>query len=249
MSKAADDVFADGYFDFNSWSAPEVSDPDTLADMLSEMELEGRVIESISFIGADRFCAREWIEERAYDEQEGIFEKDRVLLSRFENIGSYIKYMRWALIEEPMVIKFTDGDRLELDFSSASRLRISMNSLPESLKGGIEPANVDASVLFSDCIGRSVISVSVSESGICPLNFDEEQDSYITALDINLDNGQKLELSAFMQSGHVRQMDENGDICLISFGDLRPGLYLEQIGDGAVEFDDDDEDYEDFVDE
>ena len=231
MYNAACEVFADGYFDFRSWSAPVISEPDRLWDLISDLELEGRVIESISVIGADRFCAREWIEERAYDEQEGIFERDRVQLSKFENIGSYIKYMRWALIEEPIVIKFTDGDRLEIDFSSASRLRISMNSLPEGLMGGIEPANVDGSILFSDCIGSSINAVSVVESGNQPVNFLDKQSSYINALDIYMDNGLKLELSAFMESGHVREMDENGDVCLISFGDLKPGLYCNDTED------------------
>ena len=65
-------------------------------------------------------------------------------------------FIRYIEIDEPIIFFFDNGDRLEVDFSEASSLKIGKNSLPENIEFSVNHPNADMNIIFSNCLQKEI---------------------------------------------------------------------------------------------
>ncbi len=148
-------------FDNNEWSAPYMVDKAEIESVVKNLKLEGRVIKDIRFVSHAYNLVRHWIEDCAYNRMENLPEEERQEKSEYHNIPIDLSFLRYAQLDEPLLIKFEDNDRLEIDTPQAPEFRISMNCIPWNIEPGCNASNADASVIFDSCIGKKIERVEV----------------------------------------------------------------------------------------
>jgi hypothetical protein len=198
------DIFENDIFDWYSWSADILQSPEEARNRFNSLNLRGKIISDITSVGY------------AYN-----LEEYRLA----ENCH------RFAEIDHPMVISFDDGDRLEIEFSEGSSVRISKNCLPKGIKPSIIFKNFDAARLFSPCLGQELVDIEVTTTDTYPeftgsfgMTLDEEKSDYIETVILLLSHGLKLKFEAFYDYGWVTATDEMGAPLKINFKDLKQAL-------------------------
>ncbi len=154
--------FKDNTFSSREWSAPYIADPDEIKMRIASFKLEGRTINSMRFIGLCYRHRRDLIEECAYAALKQMDADDWLRLSEYENIPPALPFDRSAEIDEPLLIRFGDGDVFEIETPEDPEFRFSMNCIPWDIRAGINHPNLDANIIFSPCLGKKIIAVEVN---------------------------------------------------------------------------------------
>ena len=221
--------FSNNTFSFWEWSAPVLQTPDELIATLRDFKIKGRIIEDIRMIGYGYNWLKDRIEDAIYLSllKSKSEEQARDILDKNEYPDD-IKIYKWAEIDEPVLIKFEDGDILGISFDEGSSARISLNTLPWDILNGTNYPNFHANRLFKEIIGRRIDDIETTSALRVPdftgshgLHLDEDkQTSYITKIAFKLngkkigDNWYSLDFEPFYDFGHVSLINTiNGCCC------------------------------------
>ncbi|MBR6309718.1 MAG: hypothetical protein IKR52_00765 [Paludibacteraceae bacterium] len=183
-------------FYFPDWDVELIQEPNRLREVLRSLSLEGRKIKGLAVCsGCFNFC-------NMYDLLEGnidLLEESREWIERNRLLNREVE------IDAPVIIYFEDGDRLEIDYSESSTLKIGMNSQPKDF-GDVE----DVNIVFSVCLGKTIIGTEVEESdelihftGSYGIEKPKNQDTYISAFKIFLSDSLALKFTSWYDYGHV----------------------------------------------
>ena len=209
---SGNNIFENNVFSWDAWSADILQTPRELREAMNSLNLPGNIISSIKAVG--------------YAYTLGQYEPADKDTWSSEDKAAFVS--RHAEIDEPLIISFSNGDRLEIDFSYGSTVRISKNCLPLNIKHCVNSNNFDAAKLFSSCLGEMIMGFEIMTTDRCPLfsgpdreTLEEERDDYIESMYILLSNAKKLKFEAHYDYGWVTAMDEANVPLKISFADLK----------------------------
>lgn len=225
--------FKDYKFSAQEWSAPTMVDPEKIKARLESLKLEGRIIKQMGLIGLSYFHVRDWIENHAYDVLDQLDEEERQKQSNYNNIPPDILFGRNAEIDEPLLIEFEDGDILEIETPQQPEFRFSMNCIPWWIDAGTNLPNLDANILFSPCIGRTIKAIDVNtyitdKDPIWNDYFDDEhsQRELVSDIVLRLDDGNGISIGAVMLDYcEIALIDGNKELIMIPFQELKPALF------------------------
>lgn len=217
--------------EFNNceWSAPIIVAPNEMKKRIDSMSLIGRKIFDIRIFGHCFNLTRDWIEEVAYTHYEDLIEEERQAKSDYDNIYDELPYKRWVKIDTPILIRFEDGEHLEVDIPQVPELRISMNCIPFWIND--DGSNVISKKFFAPNIGGTIIDVQLNtyltdKDPMLHTPFDEygTKQELFKDLTIILDNNTRLIISGCVDYTHVQCCDENDEEILITFKELKEAL-------------------------
>ena len=218
-------------YNFSSWDVPIIQKPEELMTKLKELEVKGRKIKAIKCIGLCYNLSEDNIEDVAYEyyKENGSEDFERKL--DYKNIPLDTPYIRYVEIDEPIIIYLDNGDRLEIDYSEASSLKIGKNTLPKDLQFGINPPNADVNIIFSNCLEKSIIGYKIETSdelyddftGSHGISMPVNQKSYISNFKIYLEDNLYIEFSSFYDYGEV-EIYEGSNNSTIIWKDLKKGI-------------------------
>ena len=234
------DKFKNDVFSSREWSAPTMVNPVEIQGKLDSFHLVGRRIKDIRFIGLCYNLRREWIEENAYNDISGS-EEEKQRLSDYDQIPNDLMFLRFAEIDEPLLIKFEDetdsrsifydGDIFEIDTPQQPEFRMSMNSIPWWIEAGTNLPNMEAKVLFSPCIGKTISGVEVNTylTKRDPMAFEDFSDGsereLVSNIILRLEDGTGIVIEGWIDYCHVSCVNSANEGLLISFDELKKGLF------------------------
>lgn len=222
-------------YDFNEWNVKLIQEPNELMETLKSFNLKGKTIKNIRLVGMCYNLSEDEATDIAYkyylDKQ---IEVDEILCSTYDSIPDEVEFNRYAQIDEPIIIEFDDGDRLEIDYSEASSLKIGLNSLPKNIQCGCNIANVDGNILFSECIEEQIIGYEV----LMQVEFDltytftgshgipnpTNQESYISGFKILLTNCLEIHFNSWYDYGEVIVVIRPNDYSKTTWKELKYGI-------------------------
>ena len=232
--------FKDDVFDSREWSAPYMVDANEIKKRINSFNLVGRRIKDVRFIGLCYNLRREWIEEKAYNDASGS-EEEKQRLSDYDQIPDNLKFLRFAEIDEPFLIKFEDetdsrsifydGDIFEIDTPQQPEFRMSMNSIPWWIDAGTNLPNMEAKVLFSPCVGKTISGVEVNTylTKRDPMAFEDFSDGsereLVSSIILRLEDGTGILIEGWLDYCHVSCVNSANEDLPISFDELKKGLF------------------------
>ena len=231
-----DNRFSNHVFDASHWSAPAYVSPDKMRTALHSFGLEGRTIRHLRLIGLSYMHRRDFIEDACYNrlEQSGqkLSEEELQRLSAFENIGDDFDFLRYAEIDEPLMIEFEDGDVFQICTPQEPEFRFSMNCIPWDIRAGTNLPNMNADILFSPCVGKQISKVEVRTyvTDRDPMGsdfFDDAQSKreLVRCVILRFPDGTGLAIEGFIDFCHVQLINPDDGIEFIKFADLKSALF------------------------
>ncbi len=224
--------FKDFTFFANEWSAPRMVSPTEIRTLLDSFSLCGRKISRMRLIGHSYFHTRDWVEDAAYRQLDGLPEEERQRRSNYLSIDPEMQFLRFAKIDEPLLIEFEDGDVFEIEALQEPEFCMSMNCIPWWINAGTNQPNTDAEMLFSPCIDRTIktIEVNTYKTSTDPMfgtPFDEAPyvRELVSDITLRLENGMGLRIGAQADYCVVECVDDRNEIDEISFSELRQALF------------------------
>lgn len=224
-------------FDFNKWNVPLIQEPNELMQKLRELNIIGRKIVKIKCVGLCYNFTEDSIEDSAYSYYEERNAKNLQEISDYDNIPNETVFHRYVEIDEPIIFYLDNGDRLEIDYSFGSTIKIGKNSLPENIECGINLPNADMNVVFSNCLGKEIKGFEVCMSNTLINDFtstweepemedieSKEQNSYISSFKIHLNDYIYLEFYSFYDYGEVVVKERRDEDTRISWEGLKKGI-------------------------
>ncbi len=227
------DLFENNIFDSREWSAPTMVSPNEIEKRIRRMNLVGRQIESIRVMGLSFWHTEDWIEDSAYNSlPEEMTEDEKQLKSDYANISDDLILARFAHIDEPFLIKFTDGDVFEIDTPQTPEYRFSMNCIPWDIKTNTRTNNLDATILFAPFLNRKIVEVEITKEQVDkdPMfhhEFDESGTTreIVTRIVLWLDNDIGVCISGWIDYCDVACINRDDEALPITFGELKTGLH------------------------
>lgn len=231
IKTSGDNRFPENKFDFWTWSAPVLQTPEEVVAKFRELKLIGRTIRDICVIGYNYIFNG----DPYYDIFKAIQQGDEKALAALE-------FPCLIRIDEPLLIRFEDGDVLGIDFSEGSSVRMDLNTLPWVIgsKGGIK--NFIAGRMFKEVLGRKIIDASITASlneptftGSHGLSL-EEQDSFVRSFalicaaeerDMKSPTWVDISFRSWVDYGHV-SLEDGGSLMHL------PGTYLREVMEGYL---------------
>ena len=224
--------FKDNSFSSKEWAAPYMVAPKEIKDRLASFQLEGRKIKELKFVGHCYSHIRDFIEDAAYRYLKGYEEEERQRRSEYDNIDPGTPYYRWAELDEPFLIAFEDNDIFEIDTPQEPEFRFSMNSIPWHIEEGVNLRNVDANVLFSTCIGKTIKAVEVNtyhtdKDPMFSTYFDEDHTELelVSSIALRFYDDTCLKIGPHIDFCDVDACDSEDQTEVFTFGELKPGLF------------------------
>lgn len=225
--------FINNTFDSHEWSAPIMVSTNEIEERIRPMNLIGRQIESVRVMGLSFWHTEDCIEDCAYNSlPEELSEEKKQFQSDYANISDDLMLARAALIDEPFLIKFADGDSFEIDTPQTPEYRFSLNCIPRNIKTNNRINNLDAVVLFSPVLNRKIVEVEIAKECVnrdqlCQSKFDEEGSTreIVDRIVLWLDNGIGLCISGWLDYCYVTCIDRENEALPISFGELKSALH------------------------
>lgn len=205
-------------FDFFNWQVPLIQDADVLEYFLASLNLRGRVIKSIRAIGCCYNFGYWEIEEKVED---------------INNIPENFEFKTYIQIDEPLVIEFVDGDKLEIDFSEASSLKMGLNTLHPDTTYGTNFNNLDVNCLFEKCLNQAVTDYRVIRNDQLITEYTgassipEPKCNFIEKLEIMLGGILKLTFNSFYDYGEVTLSDKDGNVLTVQWKTIKDSLKYE----------------------
>jgi len=124
---------------------------------------------------------------------------------------SHLCFPRYAVVDEPIIIEFENGERLEVLFNQFSQVRLSVNTLPINIEPENNCKTFDANVLFSSLIGKRFkhfhTNMTNDNKNLDATTELEEQGSYINSVTLVFDDGSGLKFSGYCGFGEVINVD------------------------------------------
>lgn len=226
-------VYKDNVFDWQEWSTQRMVSPEEIEDRIESMNLVGRTIEDVRLVGYSYWHSKDWIEETAYGLlSEDMDEAERQEKSEYNNISEDLTYERYVVIDDPFLIKFTDGNVFEIELLQVPEYKFSMNCIPWNISPGkCSSNNVDASIVFSPALGKEIVEVEVAKDYVDadPMTcekFDEAgtKREIVTHIVLWLENGVGICVGGFVDYCEVLCINRKGEVLPIPFGELRKAL-------------------------
>lgn len=219
-------------FDFNKWNVPLIQEPNELMQKLKELNIIGRRIVKIRCVGLCYNFTKDSIEDSAYNYYKEKNIENLQEISAYDNIPNETMFYRYVMIDGPIILYLDNGDRLEIDYSEGSSLKIGKNSLPENIECGINLPNTDMDVVFSICLEKEIKGFEVCMTDYLIDEFTaswgmpmpEKQNAYITSLKINLNDGIYLNFYSFYDYGEVEVKQRKNEDAKISWEELKKGI-------------------------
>ena len=218
--------FENNVFKFWEWSAPVLQTPEEVIHVLHELKLKGRMIQDIRAVGIGYNWQEDSVEEASYCHLEKKDGEARELCNQ-GTCPKIVPLNIWAEIDEPILLKFADGDVLAMSFDEGSSSRLSMNTIPWDIQYEINPPNFHANRLFADILGKVITSIEITATldepdftGSHGLSLDE-QPAYLRRIAIYYDDGgfmrpfRNLSLEPFFDYGHISLIDHDGSVCKV----------------------------------
>ena len=221
--------FKNNVFNSREWSAPHMVDKKEIEEAIRNLKLKGRVIKDIRFISYAFNLSRARLEDYAYRQLECLSEEERQKKSDYNNIPLDLAYPRYVQLDDPMIIKFEDGDRLEIDAPQEPEFRISLNCIPWRIEPSWGGSNVDATILFDACIGKQIDRVEVStymtkEDPMYNEEFPKEKE-LVDRIILWLDDSTGISVSPFIDFVDIAIIDSNKEAVKLPFKKLEEALY------------------------
>lgn len=205
-------------FVYSEWQAPRIYSPREIKEHLDEMNLVGRTIHNIRFIGYSYFHQENWIENHVYiNLPDDMSEDQKHNLSRVDNIPSDFDFFCNAKIDDPCVILFENSETFEIDALMHYEYRFSMNCIPWDSDSADRVRNVDAGVLFSQAIGKRITEVEAT------VEYDE-----VMRIVLWLENDIGICISSWSDYCDVACIDRSNVLQTIPYGELKKGIIRQE---------------------
>ena len=223
--------FKNNTFSDEEWSAPYMVSKTEFKRTLDGFKLEGRIIRDLRFVSHAYNLIPRWVEEYAYMQLEGLPEEEQYKKSEYCNIDPDMQYLRYAEIDEPLLIWFEDNEHFEIDAPRDFEFRASMNCIPWDIREGCNASNAHAAILFDSCIGRKIVEVEVvsynksEESVMFSDCSDGEESDYIKEVVLWLDNSTGICISPDYDYTDVTIIDRQREIQKLPFSQLKKALF------------------------
>ncbi len=150
-------------FDFSEWNGLETSDVDFLRKRINGMQLVGRTIKDIRFISYVYHIDEYYLIDKLGFVSERYFNRSLKWFSQLADIDDSYPYPLCIQMDEPVLIRFDDGDQFEIETSRAGVFNAKMNSILWDADGTIGRDNINPSILLDFCIGGIIQAVTVNE--------------------------------------------------------------------------------------
>lgn len=205
-------------YHFEDWNVKVIQNPNTLLKTIKSYNIKGKKIKKLELVGfAFNFDYLDYKKGK----KESLYKDNKL-------------FYRYVEIDEPFIIEFEDGNRLEIDYSECSSIKIGLNSLPKDLKSLIREPNIDPNILFSDCVGKEIIGFEVRMvdelelkqfyTGSHDIKEPSSQTGYISKLCILLSDNVMIEFSSFYDYGRVGTSSWTNNPQKIKWEELKNGI-------------------------
>ncbi len=226
------DSFKDNIFSAREWSAPTMVLAADIRDRINSFNLCGKKIRDLKFVGLDYSHTRDIIEDSAYAQLGELSDEERQLSSDYKSIDPKMKFPRCALIGDPFLIEFEDGDIFEIDTPQSPEYRMSMNCISWWIDSGANPPNSSASLLFDPCIGQAIVDVEANafitdKDPMFYRELDEEpfEREIVSNIVLRLENGWGIRISPWLDHCRVECIDDQDRVTEMDFALLRDALF------------------------
>lgn len=200
------------------WQVPKLSSPLEIRERLDEMNLTGRTIRNIRFIGYSYFHEDKWLENHVYiNLPDDMSEDEKHNLSHVDNIPSDFELFCNAKIDDPCVILFENGETFEIDALMDSEYMFSMNCISWDSDIADRERNVDAGVLFSQAIGKRITEVEAT------VEYDK-----VLRIVLWLENSIGICISSWIDYCDVACIDRSNVLQTIRYGELKKGIIKQE---------------------
>ena len=225
--------FDNNVFSSREWSAPTLITAGEVRAFLRHLHLEGRKIKDILMIGYSYMHTRDWVEEYAYNHMpEELADAEKAARSDYDRLDSRFPFPRSIESDQPLLVRFEDGDTFEIDTPQVPEFRMSMNCIPWHIDTDCNYANCRASIVFSPCVGGTIRSVEVKSyssdmSAVLSEYADEPGTVYERASDVILwlDNGFGLRVGPLDDYVLFECIDASEEIVSMPFWELKEALF------------------------
>lgn len=224
--------FKDNTFSWHEWSAPFVISPDEIRTRLDAMSLVGRRVKNLRLMGVCDNYTEYWLEEKAYCAlPDDMPKEERQRLSDYENISDSLLLSRSAIISDPFLIRFEDGDIFEICTGQAPEYRFGMNNVPWDIKPGWWCENVDAEVLFEAFLGKRIVDVElIIVNKETDSTSDDEIGSYVSRIVLWLEGDIGIRISdGWFDWCEISCIDRSNNALKITYGELKRGLHNDNV--------------------
>ncbi len=229
------DAFQDRTFSLAEWSAPTMVSPEEIVARLDGLALCGRRIKSIRLIGMDYLHTQDWIEEAVYSQLEGLPEEERQARSELDAIDPESVFFRAASVDDPLLIKFEDGDIFEILVPQVPEFCMSMNCIPWSIAPGVNLPQINADILFAPCLGQQVVAVETELERIdqdpmffSPFPEPPYEREILRSVTLRLENGIGLRIGGWLDFCEIDCVDGQGNALEMPFRELCRALTEQQ---------------------
>ena len=110
------------------WPTTVLKSPTEIRETLESFHLIGRQIRHIRIMGLNYLHTRDHMEDFVYDQLDSLPEEERQRRSEYPNFVPHLQFYRQALIDEPLMIEFTDADVFEIDTPMTAQFLMSINN-------------------------------------------------------------------------------------------------------------------------
>lgn len=222
---------SDDNFNLSYWYKKKFITPEEVWEKLNSLHLEGRKIKRMKFVGFCYNFTEDWIEDATYSGLKDLPEEERQMKSDYDNIDPETEFNREASIDEPFLIQFEDGDIFEIETPIESNFCIDMNTIPWGAPAEANLPNIDANVLFSECIGQVIEKIEVNtfitdKEPLFREKFDEEPflRELVSDVALYLENGLVIDISGFLDFCEVGCYESEDKCSKITFEHLKKGM-------------------------
>lgn len=219
-------------FSNKMWGAKYIYNPGEIKKQIDSFLLQGRVIREIKAIGMDYMHREEDIEDAAYYLLEEYNCTNLYEDSEFENISEDLPFGRYMEIDQPLIIQFENGDTFEIASDWSPLYAMNMNTLSLDIEPAINYQNVDANIIFSNCIGEEINKIEIVKTRIGIDEGDhpiivclEKGTEYVSRIILWLSNDVGISISPYYDFTHVECIDKDNNTIQIPFGELKKALH------------------------
>ncbi len=202
---------------WEAWEEKTISSVDEAQKLLDSFHLVGRKVKRMRFVGMCYDLTEYNIEDYAYNAlDKSMDEVERQTKSDFDNIDNEFKLERLAEIDEPLLIEFEDGDRLELSATWKHYYILTMNHIPWNIEANVNLPNIDANVLFSPLLNQTITGFEIVPNEVAT--------TVVCEIILWFDNGLGLKFYDYIDYGHFILTNRDDEYLYIPFGELKKGI-------------------------
>lgn len=148
-------------FDFRSWKNSLVYSKEDLLNKMKDLDFLNKRIVDISMVGKEELLNRGYFVNHYNNARDlSVYDlKKAVTLDDFNDNDTELVHV---FTDYPIILKFEDGNTLELLFTLDGKYGIGMNSIPFNKKSK-DGNNIDISKLFSSIKGKKIVEYRIKD--------------------------------------------------------------------------------------